>query len=60
MADKNWIADAIKHPSALKAKASKAGQSTSAYAHAHSGDKGVTGKQARLALTLMSMHKGKH
>lgn len=57
----NWIAGAIKHPGALKAKAKAAGESTMAYASAHAGDSGTTGKQARLAETLQSFHsKGHH
>lgn len=40
----------------FRAKAEKAGESTRQYAEEHKGDSGRTGKQARLALTLMSMH----
>ena len=56
---KNWIKGAIKHPGALKAKAQKAGESTRDYAKQHAGDGGQTGRQARLAITLMKMNKGK-
>jgi hypothetical protein len=59
MAKKNWIAGAIKHPGAFSAKAAKAGASTKAYAEKEKGASGTTGKQARLALTLMGMKKGK-
>lgn len=53
-----WIQGAIKHPGALKRKAKKAGMSTSAYAAKHAGDKGTTGRQARLAQTLSKLrHK---
>lgn len=44
-----WIQGAIKKPGAFKAKAKAAGMSTAAY--------GTTGKQARLAETLMGLHK---
>lgn len=59
MADKNpfWIAAAIKHPGALTRKAKAAGMGTQAYAQAHKGSKGTTGKQARLAITLSKMRK---
>lgn len=53
---KKWIAGAIKHPGALKAKAKAAGESTRQFAESHKGAPGATGKQSRLALTLMGMH----
>lgn len=53
---KKWIKQAIEHPGAFKEKAEHAGKSTAAYAHEHEGDSGKTGKQARLAETLMKMH----
>jgi hypothetical protein len=56
MRDKNWIEKAVKHPGALKAKASRSGESTKAFASEHAGSPGTLGKQARLAETLMSMH----
>jgi len=59
MAKKKWIASAIEHPGALTKKAKKAGESPMEFAEEHKGDKGKTGKQARLALTLRKMHKGK-
>jgi hypothetical protein len=59
MMAKNWIKGAIKHPGAFKAKASAAGMSTKAFAEKEKGASGKTGKQARLALTLMGMKKGK-
>jgi len=54
---KKWIAGAIKHPGALKKKAEAAGESTRQFAAEHAGDSGKTGKQARLAETLIGMHK---
>ena len=61
MAKKKWIAKAIEHPGALTRKAKKAGESPMEFAEEHKGDKGKTGKQARLALTLrkLSHRKGK-
>lgn len=57
---KKWIQGAIEHPGALKAKAEKAGETTREFAEKHAGDSGKTGKQARLAETLMAMpHGGK-
>lgn len=46
----------IKHPGAFKAKAERAGMSTRAYAEKEKGAPGVTGRQARSAIGLMSMH----
>lgn len=54
---KHWIAKAIKHPGALTKKADAAGESPMQFAHQHEGDKGTTGKQARLAVTLSHMRK---
>ena len=48
----NWIAGAIKHPGALRAKAKKAGESTMAFAHSHDQGDSTTARQARLAETL--------
>ena len=56
---KKWISGAIKHPGALTRKAKAAGMSTMAYARKHEHDPGITGRQARLALTLRKMHRGK-
>ena len=53
----NWIAGAIKHPGALTRKAKRAGESTGEYAREHASDKGTTGKQARLAITLSKLRK---
>lgn len=62
MAEKKekWISGATENAHGqFAAKAKAAGKSTRAYAEEHKGDKGKLGKQARLALTLMGMHKGK-
>jgi len=59
MKSKKWIAGAIKHPGALKKKAEAAGESTRQFASEHAGDSGKLGKEARLATTLMRMHKDK-
>ena len=53
---KNWIKGAIKHPGALTKKAKSAGESPMAFAASHKSSPGTTGKQARLALTLRSLH----
>lgn len=53
----NWIQGAIKRPGAFRAKAKAAGMSTRAYAQKMKNAKGRTGRQARLALTLMGMSK---
>ena len=49
------IATAIHHHGALRKKAQAAGMSTEEYAKAHQGDKGLTGEQARLGITLMKL-----
>lgn len=46
------IKKAIKRPGALTRKAQAAGMSVQAFARKHKNDKGLTGKQARFALTL--------
>jgi hypothetical protein len=56
MAAKHWIAGAIKHPGAATAAAKQEGKSVGAWAQEHKGDKGTTGKRARLAITLRKMH----
>lgn len=59
-APSKWISGAIKHPGALKRKAKAAGMSTQAFAQKHKHDKGQTGRQARLAITLRTVgHGGK-
>jgi len=52
---KHWIAGAIEHPGALTKKAHAAGESPMAFASAHKGSSGRTGKQARLALVLKGL-----
>lgn len=57
---KNWIKQATANSHGqFKAKAHRAGMSTADYASKMSGSKGKTGKQARLALTLMGLNKKK-
>lgn len=51
MADK-WIQHAIKHKGAATAKAKAEGLSVEQWAEKHQHDKDISGKQARLALTL--------
>lgn len=59
MSSKDWIAGAIKpaNKGKFSAAAKKAGESTAAYADEKSGAKGVMGRRARLAQTLMAMRK---
>ena len=53
---KNWIAGATSNAHGqFKAKAQKAGMGTEAYAEKMKAAPGKTGKQARLAVTLMGM-----
>lgn len=59
MAKKKWIKDAIK-PSGrgvFKAKAEAAGKTTREFAAEKASASGKLGKEARLAKTLMGMHK---
>tara|TARA_R100001244_G_scaffold124139_1_gene93927 strand:- start:180 stop:383 length:204 start_codon:yes stop_codon:yes gene_type:complete len=60
---KKWIKGAIKRPGAFKAKAKRAGMSTSAYAHKvlKKGSKVSTRtkRQASLAITLSKMRRKK-
>lgn len=58
MAQKAWIASAVKHPGAFTKKAKAAGKSVAAYAAEKKGAPGVLGKQARLAQTLRKIAKG--
>jgi hypothetical protein len=59
MADGDFIARAIKHPGAFSKQAEAAGKSTGAYAQEKKGASGVTGRRARLALTLAKLRKRK-
>ncbi len=53
-----WIAKATANSHGqFRAKAKAAGMSTAAFANTKKGAPGKTGKQARLAMTLMNMHK---
>lgn len=57
---RKWIAGATENAHGqFREKAEHAGKSTRAFAEEHQGDAGKTGKQARLALTLMGMHHKK-
>ncbi len=62
MNKEGWIDDAIKRPGAFKAKAKKAGKTTSQYAKQvlKKGSKSTerTKRQARLAQTLSKLNKG--
>lgn len=60
MAKKKWIKGATANAHGqFRRKAEAAGETTREFAREHEGDAGVTGKQARLALTLMGMpHHG--
>lgn len=52
---KGWIKGATNNSHGqFRRKAETAGESTREFAEQHKGDSGKTGKQARLALTLMS------
>ena len=54
---KRWIAKATSNAHGqFRKKAEAAGESTREFAAEHEGDSGKTGKQARLALTLMGFH----
>jgi hypothetical protein len=60
MAKRKWIAGATANAHGqFRAKAEKAGESTKEFAKQHAGDSGKTGKQARLAETLMGMNHRK-
>jgi len=59
MARKKWIQGATEGAHGqFREKAEKAGKSTAEFAKEHEHDSGKTGKQARLAETLMGMHHG--
>jgi hypothetical protein len=61
MAGKKWIKKAVpaSRKGVFKKKAEAAGMSTAAYAKKEAGASGALGKEARLAETLMGMHKKK-
>jgi hypothetical protein len=56
--DPLWIEHAHLDKGSFSAKAKKAGKSTASYASAKAGSGGKLGHQARLAKTLMGLHKG--
>lgn len=59
MSKHNWIAGAVAHHhGAFRAAAKRAGMTTKEYADKHRHASGVLGHRARLALTLMNLHKG--
>lgn len=57
-----WIKKALnpEHKGLFKEKAEKAGESTKEYAAEKASAPGKLGKEARLAKTLMGMHKVSH
>ncbi len=55
---KNFIADAIKRPGALKKKAKKSGMSTSAFAAKNDKGNTRTAKQSRFAQFLAKVRPG--
>jgi hypothetical protein len=57
MSEHHWIGSAIRHHGVFRAAAKKAGMSTEAFARKHEGSPGIQGQRARLALTLMGLHK---
>ena len=52
---RHWIANAIRKPGALTKSAKRLHMSPMAFAKSHQHAKGVTGKRARLAMTLSKM-----
>ena len=57
--EKQWIKSAVsQHHGAFRAAAQKAGKTTAEFAMEHEHDSGTLGARARLAKTLMAMHKG--
>lgn len=59
MAKKHWIKTAVEHPGSFSASAKKAGKTTREYAEEKKDAPGVTGKRARLAMTLMGLNHKK-
>lgn len=57
---KKWVKNVAEHmhKGAFREKAERAGEPTAAYAREHEHDSGQTGRQARLAKSLMAMHSG--
>ena len=54
---RKWMTTAVKRPGALTAKAERAGMSVQAYAQKHKHDSGVTGEEARFAVTAKKVAK---
>jgi hypothetical protein len=54
---KKWLQKAVKRPGELTAKAKRAGMSVQAYAQKHKHDSGVTGEEARFAVTAKKVAK---
>jgi len=54
---KKWMKKAVKRPGALTAKAKRAGMSVQTYAQKHEHDKGLTGEEARFAVTAEKLAK---
>jgi hypothetical protein len=52
-----WMQKAVKRPGALTAKAKRAGMSVQAFAQKHKHDSGVTGEEARFAVTAKKVAK---
>lgn len=56
---KKWVQKATENAHGqFRAKAERAGETTREFAREHKDDQGKTGKQARLAMTLMGMSHG--
>jgi len=55
--NRNFISGAIRHPGAFSRAAKRAGYSTAAYAQKEKGKGGVTGRRARLAITLGKLRR---
>jgi hypothetical protein len=56
---KKWMQKAVKRPGALSAKAKRVGMSVQTYAQKHKHDSGVTGEEARFAVTAKKVAKKK-
>jgi hypothetical protein len=54
---KKWIQGAIKKPGSFTAQAKRAGKSVGEFAKEKAGAGGVTGRRARLAMTLRKLGK---
>ena len=54
---RKWMQKAVKRPGALTAKAKRAGMSVQTYALKHEHDSGLTGEEARFAVTAEKVAK---